>query len=284
MRTRPAIGTFVHVTAGAIHVRRDGPADAPVVVLLHGFASSVHAFDRVTPLLAGECQVVRLDLLGHGCSPRDAARYDSESQAVMIADVLDRLDLAEVTVVGHSFGADVAIAVAARVDRVRRVVIIAQAPDYSVAHIPHGNSLLSRPGVVRLLQRSAPSWAIARASGFAFAPGARAAELFDRAGRLRADFRATAPAMGRAVLIDRPLLLARRGLDQQVRELGRPALVILGARDRLYPVRPTRERYLAVAGVRVEVLAGSGHSPPLEQPTNVARLIAAFAVESQSRG
>jgi pimeloyl-ACP methyl ester carboxylesterase len=277
MTSRPAVGTFVDVSAGAIHVRRDGPAGAPVVVLLHGFASSLHAFDRMTPLLAGECQVLRIDLLGHGCSPRDAASYHSESQAAMVAEVLDRLSLRDATVVGHSFGADVAIALAERADRVRRVVVVAQAPDYSVAQIPRGNSLLSRPGVVRLLQRGAPSWTVARASGFAFAPGVRTAGLFDRADRLRADFRAMAPAMGQAVLIDRPRRLAQRGLDQRLLDLGRPALVILGARDRLYPVRPTRERYLAVPGVRVEVLAGSGHSPPLEQPAEVSRLIAAFA-------
>ncbi len=153
------------------------------------------------------------------------------------------------------------------------MVVVAQAPDYSAARLPRGSRLLSHPLVGPWLHRLATVATVNRASRFAFAPGAPAADYFDRPDRRLLDYRAAAPEMDRTVLIDRPRLLATRGLDQQLRDLHRPALVILGARDQLYPVEPTRAAYERVPGVRVEVLADSGHSPPLEQPAETAGLI-----------
>jgi pimeloyl-ACP methyl ester carboxylesterase len=276
-RSGRAIGRLVELPVGTMHVREDGPPDGPMVVLLHGYASSLHAFDRVTPILATADRVVRVDLLGHGSSPLEAPDYGAEAQAAMIARVLDQLGVTPETVVGHSFGADVAIALAEQTGRVTRVVVIGQAPDYADARLPRGNQLLSHPRAGRWLRRLAPAAAIDRASRFAFAPGAHAAELFDQPDRRSVDFRATAPAMHRTVLLDRPHALAMRGLDARLADLALPTLVILGAQDQLYPVARTQARYARVPGVRVEVLAGSGHSPPLEQPEATARLIAGFS-------
>jgi pimeloyl-ACP methyl ester carboxylesterase len=233
-RAGQAIGRMVRLPVGLVHVREDGPPDAPVVLLLHGFASSMHSFDRVTPLLAPDRRVVRIDLLGHGSTTAAVPDLGSQAQAAMVTAVLDRLGLAPNTVVGHSFGADVAIAVAAADDEsAARVVVIGQAPDYSTARLPRGSALLRHPVAGPWLHRLALAAAVNRASRFAFAPGAPAGSYFDREDRRVLDYRATAPAMDRTVLVDRPRLLAARGLDQQLRDLGRPALVILGRLDRL---------------------------------------------------
>jgi pimeloyl-ACP methyl ester carboxylesterase len=270
------------VPQGALWVRRSGPVGAPGILLLHGFASSSHSFDRLAPLLAQDRHVVWVDLLGHGRSSRSPAAYDSERQAAAVEAALDRLGLAVPTVLGHSFGADVALAVAERRPDVRRVVIVGQAPDYATARLPWGSSLMTRRLLGPLLHRWAPAAAVRRGSRFAFAPGVRAERMFEHPGRLVQDFRTMAPALWRTVLTDRPRRLAERPLDRQLRELGRPALVLLGAQDQLYPAEPTRERYAAVPGVRVEVLPSSGHSPVLEQPEEVAELVRTFTTPDRS--
>lgn len=277
-RSGRAIGRFVSTPVGPIHLREDGPADAPAVVLIHGYASSLHAFDRLTPFLAARLRVVRVDLLGHGSSVFAAPDYGHRAQARVIAGALDQAGVSASTVVGHSFGADVAIALAQLRPDLERVAVVAQAPDYTDASLPRGNQLLRPAYVGRLLRRLAPAAVVDRASRFAFAPGVDPVSLFDRPDRRATDFRATAPGVHRMVLHDRPRELAARSLDQRLADLGRPALVILGAQDQLYPVRPTQARYARVPGVRVEMLAASGHSPPLEQPEATARLIEQFAV------
>jgi pimeloyl-ACP methyl ester carboxylesterase len=275
-------GELVPVPQGAIWVRRSGPVEAPGILLLHGFASSLHSFDRLAPLLARDRHVVRVDLLGHGRSSRRSAAYDSDHQAAAVAVALDRLAVAVPTVLGHSFGADVALGVAERRPGVRRLVIVGQAPDYGAARLPWGSSVMTRRVLGPLLHRWAPAAAVRRGSRFAFAPGVRAERMFDPPGRLVGDFRLMAPAMWRTVLTDRPRGLAERPLDRRLGELGRPALVVLGAQDQLYPAELTRARYAAVPGVRVEVLPGSGHSPVLEQPEEVADLVRSFTAPDQS--
>ena len=281
MRPPELIGRLVPLAAGLVHVREDGPVEGPVLVLLHGFASSMHSFDRVAPLLAATCRVIRVDLLGHGGSGRSAAGYDSDHQGAMVDGLLDQLGAAPGIVVGHSFGADVAIALAEQSRRVAGLVVIGQAPDYSSARIPRGGWLMGNPLAARLIRRFAPAPAVRRVARFAFAPGARPEALFDHPGRIVEDFRLTVPEVYRTVLVDRPRELDQRGLDQRLRDLGLPTLAILGAQDQLYPAGPTRARYAAVPNVRVEMLEGSGHSPVLEQPHEVAGLILQFVAESE---
>jgi pimeloyl-ACP methyl ester carboxylesterase len=241
----------------------------------------MHSFDRVTPLLAATCRVIRVDLLGHGGSGRSTGGYDSDHQAAMVDALLDQLGVVPGVVVGHSFGADVAIALAEQRRQVTGLVVIGQAPDYSSARIPRGGWLMGNLLTARLIRRFAPAPAVRRVARFAFAQGARPETLFDHPGRIVEDFRLTAPEVYRTVLVDRPRQLDRRGLDQRLRDLGLPTLAILGAQDQLYPPLPTRARYAAVPNVRVEMLAASGHSPVLEQPDEVAGLILRFVAETE---
>jgi len=234
----------------------------PVFLLLHGFSGSVRWFDAVTPLLAAHGRVLRVDLRGHGRTGGHTG-LDASSQAAAVLGVLDSLGIDEVTAVGHSYGADVALALGRRVSR---LVIIGQAPDYSYATFPWGNGLLAVPVLGPLLHRFAPVGAVRRAVSYAFAPG------FDFPPVLLRDHATTSPAVARAVIVDRRRRLAERPLDRQVRELGVPTLVVLGRQDQFYPWAPTAARYRA-AGARVEIIADAGHSPQVEQPAKIVDLV-----------
>jgi pimeloyl-ACP methyl ester carboxylesterase len=188
----------------------------------------------------------------------------------MVAAVLEWLDVADAAVAGHSFGADVALALAESSPRVREIVVIAQAPDYSYASFPRGSTVLL-PVLSAVVRRIAYWRWVRLASRF------RRVSLFDDPGQDLIDHAITAPAMARVVLAGRARLLASRPLDAQVSALGLPCLVILGQRDRFYDCAKTFDRYSAV-GARVEVVEGAGHSPFLERPEEVARLLREFLV------
>ncbi|HSI49485.1 MAG TPA: alpha/beta hydrolase [Ideonella sp.] len=57
---------FAEVDGHKIFYREAGPAEAPVVLLLHGFPSSSHLFRELIPKLAGKYRVVAPDLPGFG--------------------------------------------------------------------------------------------------------------------------------------------------------------------------------------------------------------------------
>ena len=97
--------------APLLHVATDtgGPAGegaGPVVVMIHGIASSSATFAFVTPLLEKTHRVIAIDLLGFGGSPRpDDAEYTLEEHVAAIAATIRHLHLREPFVlVGHSLG------------------------------------------------------------------------------------------------------------------------------------------------------------------------------------
>lgn len=90
----PAPATIPEVTHRSVDVdglrvfyREAGPADAPVILLLHGFPTSSHMFRRLMPLLAGSFRLVAPDLPGFGFTDqpsRDTFAYTFDNLAKTI--------------------------------------------------------------------------------------------------------------------------------------------------------------------------------------------------------
>jgi pimeloyl-ACP methyl ester carboxylesterase len=251
---------------GRVHTRVEGPPNAPVLLLLHGFSGSLHWFDLAAPLLSADYRLVRVDLLGHGGTGGPGA--DAPEQARMVEALLEHLGIDDAIAVGHSFGADVAVELAERSARISRLVIVTQAPDYSDANLPKAGVVMTKPVVSTAIARLVQLLAL----GFTGVAAARHQRLAVQAMR---DVRALSPAMFRVVLVDRKARMSRRPLDAQVRAAGKPTLVILGGRDHFYGAR-ARSRYEA-AGAQVIVLPDAGHSPLVETPAETVEHLRAFA-------
>ena len=105
---------FVSANGLQLHYRRWSPAEPnsplPPILLLHGLASAARIWDLVAPLLAVRGHVVTaLDQRGHGESDKPDTGYDF---ATIIADdtsALQALGIERPIVVGHSWGAGVAL-------------------------------------------------------------------------------------------------------------------------------------------------------------------------------
>jgi cis-3-alkyl-4-acyloxetan-2-one decarboxylase len=100
----------------------------PVVVLVHGIASSSVTFENLVPLLTGRHRVVAVDLLGFGESiAPESATFTIEEHVDALSDTLDALRLrAPLVLVGHSMGSLIASRYAAtHRKRVRKLVLVA---------------------------------------------------------------------------------------------------------------------------------------------------------------
>jgi pimeloyl-ACP methyl ester carboxylesterase len=81
----------------------------PAVLLLHGSAESLRAWDGLVPRLVDRYRVLRMDLPNSGLSSGDPKdRYFVEDDCARISLLLDRLDIAETAIVGSSNGATIA--------------------------------------------------------------------------------------------------------------------------------------------------------------------------------
>jgi pimeloyl-ACP methyl ester carboxylesterase len=103
----------------------EGAAAHHPVLLQHGFAADTNAnwisTGVVAALRAAGLTVISLDARGHGRSekPHDECRYTGDSMARDISALLDELRLDEVSLVGYSMGAIIALAATAADKRIR---------------------------------------------------------------------------------------------------------------------------------------------------------------------
>ncbi|MEV6065064.1 alpha/beta hydrolase [Nocardia sp. NPDC052001] len=273
-KSRARIGDLITVQGRRVHVRQDGPADGKPVLLLHGFEGSLHWWDAVTPLLSDTYRVIRVDLLGFGCTGGEAG-FGQDGQGSMLAAVLDELGVAQVAVCGHSWGADAALAVAARSPRITEIIILDQAPDLSYLHVPAGAALLALGPVARFIQRFAPEPIVRQALREGFAPGFELSGAVPSPHQMFLDHRAMSWRAYREVTTVRRQALATDPLDRQLRRLALPALVIHGRLDGMYDWATTRDRYIA-AGARFELIDNAGHSPNVETPHRFTEILRDF--------
>lgn len=111
-----------------IHTVEDGPADGPLVLLLHGFPEFWYGWRKqIRPLAAAGFHVVAPDQRGYNLSgkPSRIRSYRVDRLAQDAADLIQHLQHESALVVGHDWGAGVAWWLAlAHPDRVRRLVIL----------------------------------------------------------------------------------------------------------------------------------------------------------------
>jgi pimeloyl-ACP methyl ester carboxylesterase len=100
-----------HVDAGVLNVAyyEAGPADGPVVMLLHGFPYDIHSYVDVAPQLAARgCRAIVPYLRGYGPTRfRNANTQRSGEQAAMGADLMalmDALSIKRAVFAGYDWG------------------------------------------------------------------------------------------------------------------------------------------------------------------------------------
>ncbi|HYM66907.1 MAG TPA: alpha/beta fold hydrolase, partial [Patescibacteria group bacterium] len=254
-----------------LQVREEGSPTAPTIVLLHGFASSLHWWDGVAPELARSYRVVRFDLLGHGGSAKPSGGYTMEHQAQLVDEALARLGIRRALIVGHSMGGVVATALSLR-DRplVAGLVLIDSPVDSHAGGLPFLARLGFLPLIGEATRTLATNGMVQQGLQEAFAPGFRVPHQFV------SDFWKMTYTSYDSSHGEAQAYLRRESLDRRLATLGLPVLALYGTRDKL--VSPASERHYAnVPGARVTAIAGAGHSPMVEKPFAVLEQILAFA-------
>ncbi|RPF21345.1 alpha/beta fold hydrolase [Myceligenerans xiligouense] len=101
---------FAEVEGRRIFYREAGPADAPTVVLLHGYPTSSHMFRTLIPALAEKYHVVAPDHLGFGLSDApgvDEFDYSFDALARITSTLLAQLGLTRYAIYVQDYGAPI---------------------------------------------------------------------------------------------------------------------------------------------------------------------------------
>lgn len=115
---------FIMAGSTPMHIA-DSERGEKCVVLLHGYLESMLVWEEFVELLRGELRVITVDLPGHGVSMVTSEVHTMEYLAECVALAMEALGIKRYSVVGHSMGGYVALAmVEAYKDRLDSVVLL----------------------------------------------------------------------------------------------------------------------------------------------------------------
>src|SRR3954447_19715131 len=127
-RRNPPIGSFIECDGVRLHYIDRGDPAAPCVVLLHGNGAMLQdlMISGLVALLPRHNRVLCFDRPGFGYSQRPRARiWSATAQAALFVNALNQLGVRNPVVLGHSWGALVAIAIGLRNDYPIRGLVLA---------------------------------------------------------------------------------------------------------------------------------------------------------------
>ncbi|MDP2773932.1 MAG: alpha/beta fold hydrolase [Nocardioides sp.] len=267
-------------------VRREG--SGPTVVLIHGMAGSLTTWDPVFADLARTCDVIAVDLPGHGESSRARDDYSLGSLAASVRDVLDALDVKTATIVGHSLGGGIAMQFMYQFpERVERLILVSSGG-------------LGREVTLMLRALTVPGAGLALAGGarlqnqrHVVAAGRMVRPLARRVWNdlpymLRQMTTLDHPESRRAFLatINAVIDVGGQGINASDRlhlADGLPTLIVWGDKDRMIPSGHGHAAADLIPDSRLEIVPGAGHYPHEDDPDLFADVVADFIATTEPR-
>ncbi|HSS41369.1 MAG TPA: alpha/beta fold hydrolase [Solirubrobacterales bacterium] len=269
-------GRIFKLPDGDLQVAEHGPRSGSPIVLIHCFSCAMNWWDGMVPLLERNHRVITVDLLGHGGSEKPGSGYTPANQAKVVAEALDRLEVSNATVAGHSLGGSVTVALSEQdPELVARAAIIDMPPDNSYGDLGFIAGLAFQPLIGEALWQIKPDFSIRKGLGVAFAPGYDVPDAFvEDVKRMTYTSYDESPTG-----VDD--FLNEESLDQRMAATGKPLMVLMGAEEQIVndPQRALDQYKAAVPSAETHLIAGAGHSPNVERPALTAKLLLAFAEE-----
>lgn len=244
--------------------------DGPAVLLIHGMAGSSRTWRTIMPELVGRYRVLAPDLLGHGQSAKPMGDYSLGGFASGLRDLLETLDIDNVTVVGQSLGGGVAMQLGYQYpELVGRMVLVGSGG--LGREVSWMLRALTLPGAEYLMPLLFPSFARDAGnavSGFVGQRGWRApnvSEMWEAFASLcEVENRHAFVKTLRAVIDTGGQSVSAR--DRLYLTEGLPSLIVWGDSDPIIPVEHAHAAHEAMPGSRLEIFEGVGHFPHVERP------------------
>ena len=262
MRYTDSSTVFISVLGIRLRVRDSGPRDAPAVVFLHGFGSSLETWEPWARALAAQRRVIRFDFPGAGLSGADLiGDYDDERTLQVVAALMDALKLRQAAFVGNSMGGRIAWEFTARhPDRVTQLVLISPdgfaSPGFEYDQQPHV------PGLLRLMKYFLPKRMLRVNLSAAYADPRRLTDAsVDRYYDL------LLAAGNRDAMLSRMTQTVLRNPVPILKTITTPTLLVWGEKDRMIPYRNAADYLRALPNASLVSFPDLGHLPHEEAPS-----------------
>jgi pimeloyl-ACP methyl ester carboxylesterase len=245
-------------------VRYQVAGQGPQVLLLHGWGGAIESFAPVLGDLQRSYTVAAFDLPGFGQSSLPPPTWGSADYAQLTLKVMDHLQLHRLYLIGHSFGGQVSMQLAATSpERVAKLVLVCSA------------GIRTRPRLTTRLKRAAAGlgrWLAAYGGGV----GEKLrAEIYRR---VQSQDYATAGPL-------RPILVKviNEDLTPLLPLITAPTLLVWGEQDRDVPLPAAQIMARLIPGAQLVVFENAGHFAYLDQFDRFRLLVGRFLRDPDNR-
>jgi pimeloyl-ACP methyl ester carboxylesterase len=270
----------IQLTQGTLNYRDEG--EGPAVVFIHGLLVNGRVWDDVMPFLGTKlrCIVPDLPLGSHAIPMNPGATLDPPALAAMIAELIERLDLTDVTLVGNDTGGALCqLVVAHHPDRIGKLLLVncdafENFPPRSFA--PALTMLRRVPGLLALVAdlgrtRSGRRLAM-KLAPLTVTPVRDELVQSWVAPLRRRDVRRDALAVMRGIAPEHTL-----GAVDGLRRFDRPAIIVWGLRDVFFKVADGERLVQTLPQARLETVPAARTFVQLDAPERVAELVRELA-------
>jgi pimeloyl-ACP methyl ester carboxylesterase len=252
---------IIEVDGLQVHYKATGPEGAPALLLLHGFGSSLQAWDDWSVKLEQKYRVIRLDLPGFGLTGASPANdYSEEKDLATLTHFADKLGLEKFSVMGHSMGGKMAWFLAAsQPERVQALVLMA--PDGFPETKDIGTKPYEVPAVMGLIKYVFPKYLVRKSIEPAFSDvdalnDALVNRYFDM---LRA------PGV-RGAILNRSNQTIYTDPVPRLKAIKAPTLLIWGEQDQMIPSTNAQSYANVLLNSTTVIVPKLGHLLQEEQP------------------
>lgn len=265
-----------------LHFERSAPpADGqPTVVLIHGLGASLETWHDLYPILSSATPTVRVDLKGFGRSPKPRdQQYRPADQANLVLALLDSLPDTRLVLVGHSYGAGIALLVYFYLLKHRRTKEIEALVLMDAAVFPQKYPFfvewLRNPIVLNTVNCvTSPN----QRMRYVLSRIVRNAEVIDGARVERyARFLTTKDARRSLAMVARQLDPdTGREIASELPSIRVPTLIIWGRYDTVISIDKGERLRDAIPNAQLRIIEDAGHIPHEERPRATAAVLQSF--------
>ena len=235
------------------------------VVLLHGYLESMIVWDEFVPLLSKHMRVVTLDIPGHGISVVQGEVHTMEYLADCVAKAMATLGIERYSVVGHSMGGYVTLAMLDNhKEHLDSIILLSSTPNADSEEKCDRRRReieLIKAGKKNTLARLVPH------AGFAPENVKRLKEYIDDLGEL------IIITEDEGVIAILAGMIERKDRNEMLRTCGVPHMFIFGRHDFYIPNEVAEELAARHPEAEVVWLDHSGHMGFYEEPERCAEAI-----------
>lgn len=269
---------FVDLGGGlTVHLRDEGPRDAPVLMLLHGSNADLHTWDAWTKMLSGQFRVIRFDQIGHGLTgPNPGGKHTLGDMVATTEKVRGKLGIAQMALAGNSMGGAIAAGYAMVHPQHLNALILVDAggapqPEGRKGRGNIGFTLAATPGVNLLMRSITPRALVERSLRQSVSNEAVVTDAaVDRYWELL-----RYPG-NRAATAERFAAPRKAFTAQELAAIKTPTLILWGEEDKLIAVAGAHWYQAGIAGSQLKTYPRIGHLPHEEAAEASAAEVRAF--------